>query len=468
MSESGKDKTAIDSICTVNVSNDKMEAYISVSSPVNGGADITHDIIMQTLERFKVVFGVDKELIDSIVKEKRYNQEYLIAVAKPSVAGENGKITYNYSKKAEAELQEDVHGFVDYKNLNLIRIVHKGDVIAEITPPTDGEEGTNVCGGILHQVKGKKASYTVGKNTYVSEDGTQIIASVEGQLVFKNGAFHVEQVLLIAGDVDSSVGNLDFTGDIIIKGDVCEGFKVTSATNIQVTGNVNGAVLEAGGGIVVKKGCINSRLTSRKCVTAQFFEHCNVECDEDLSAQTYILCNIYCKGVMRVTKSNGTIIGGKLTLLNSLSAPSIGSKTYINTEIVLGNNAMLAEEKVKLCEKVKGLEKTIDDLAKIVNFLNEKKKMEHKLPEDKEKLLGDAARQKIVHTVGIKNALKQIAEIDNKLKDKQLLSVSCKGYLYPGIHITINDAVFKVEQEYINVTVAINDEGVVEVRPYNK
>lgn len=454
-----------DSSITVTVSPNNTEAFIYVTPPENGGNPVTREMIMSNLGLYNVKFGIRDEIIDSIVNEERYEQKLCVAVAEPPVDGENGEITYRYAKNAEAAPVEDEFGFVNYKDLGLIKTVYEGNVIADIKLPTEGTPGTDVRGAPIRQMVGKKASYSIGVNTKLNEEGTQILASADGHLVFKNGAFCVETVVTISGDVDASVGNIDFIGDVIIKGSVCEGFKVSSNANITVNGEVNGATLEAGGNIIIKKGCINSKITSHSSLSAQFCERCSIKCDGDVSAQNYIICDVYCGGTLVTKGSNGSIIGGRYTILNSIEAANIGSKNYTPTDITLGDNAILSKEKDELEAKIAALQKSMNELTLIVNFLTEKKKELHRLPEDKEKILGNAARQKILYSVDVKNANKRIEEINISLEAKQMLSVGCRGYIYPGTRITINDVTFKVEDEYVRSLIKLDKDGLITVSP---
>ena len=56
------------------------------------------------------------------------------------------------------------------------------------------------------------------------------------------------------------MGNIDFIGDVVIKGMVNDGFKVKSGKSITVMGNVYAATLEARQNIIIKQGAINSQL----------------------------------------------------------------------------------------------------------------------------------------------------------------------------------------------------------------
>lgn len=444
----------------------KTEAHIFIAPPLNGGRDVGIQDIKNALEHYGVVFGINNDIIESIVLNQRYSQKILIASAQLPVDGENGTISYKYARKVSGTPIENEFGFVNYKDLGLIRTVHKGDVIADITPPTEGVPGTDVTGGVIRPYPGKKASYTVGPNTGLTEDGLHIIATADGNIVFRSGAFTVDTVVTVKGDVDPSVGNIDFIGDVIIKGNVFEGYKISSGGNITVDGEVNGAVIEADGDVLIKKGCINSTVTAHRSFSAMFCEHVKLKCDGDVSAQNFVICDIYCGGKLDTKGSNGGIVGGRYVILNSIEVANIGSRAYPMTDITLGDNAMLAEEKQGLLVKIAQLKKTLTDLTLVVNFLNEKKKALHRLPDDKEAILGNAVRQKVLLNVEITNANKRIEEIDLSLQVKQRLTVSCKGYIYPGVKITINDASFKVESEFVHSVVGLSQDGQITISPY--
>lgn len=450
----------------VSVSPGNKEAFIFVTPPSGNGKKATEDDIRAALKANNVVFGYRDDIIAMIANEQKYSQKLCVAVAQLPIDGVSGSITYKYDKKVEAAPTENDKGFVDYKDLGLIRIIRTGDVIADITLPTEGEPGVDVRGGKIQQYLGKKAQFTIGPNTMITEDGLHVVAAVDGQLVFKNNAFAVDTTVVINGDVDASVGNINFIGDVIIKGNVCEGFKVSSNTNITVSGEVNGATLEAGGNIVIKQGCIFSKITCHGNVSALFCERSTINCDGNISAQNYVICDVYCAGELTTKASNGSLIGGKYIILNSLEASNIGSKTYTPTDITLGDNAILANEKAQLEIKIAAAQKKIEDLTMIVNFLNEKKKELHKLPDDKEEMLANAVRQRVISNVEIKSSEKRIEEINIYLSTKQQLWVKCKGYIYPGTKITINDNVFKADMEYAHSMVAIGADGEISAMPF--
>lgn len=457
----------VDSTVAVNVLSNASEAYIIVEPPKNGGAEITEEAIMEALDKNNVKYGLDTDMIKNIVDDKRYSSKLPVARWTPPVNGQNGTITYRFDAVVKTAPVEDENGFVDYKNLGLIRTVRTGDVIADITMPTDGEPGTDVRGRTLRQIVGKKAKYTIGANTAVTEDGLQIVSAADGNINYRGGAFHVDQVVTVQGDVDASVGNITFVGDVIVKGEVLEGFKISSNANIIVAGNVNGATLEADGDIVIKKGCINSSVVAHGSVTANFCEYSDIKCDGDLNSTNFVVCDVYCGGVISTKGNNGGLLGGKYTCLNSVEISNIGTKNYIPTMLTIGDNALLSEEKEAVQKQIDKVKESLDKVLLIIEFLhNKKKELSPKpLPPDKEEILGTSRRQKVLYNVEINNLNKRIEEINISLANRQYLSVGCKGYIYPGVKIIINDAVFKAESEYVRTKITLGEDGEIYAAP---
>ena len=94
-----------------------------------------------------------------------------------------------------------------------------------------------------------------GRNIVYSEDRDRLLAACEGNLTFRSGRFHVENVFTVSGNVDNSVGNINFTGSVVIHGDVLEGYSVKAKGDITVMGIVEGARLSAGEIFCCTKAC---------------------------------------------------------------------------------------------------------------------------------------------------------------------------------------------------------------------
>ncbi len=433
----------VHSTIDVSVNPNKTTAFVSFSKPENGGIDVSLDKVMKALEDKNVSYGLLKEEIERAVEQKRYDENICAARWDPPVDGVDGTIKYYYRTDQCTAPVENEHGVVDYKNLGLVRNITAGTPIAEITLPTDGEPGRDIMGMVVQQKKGTPVNLNLGNGTSLINDGTELIAAVDGNLVFRNGSFCVDETLLINGDVDVSTGNIDFIGSVTVKGSVFEGFRVTSKKDISVLGSVNGAELSADGNISVKIGIINSKVDCRGDVKLGFCENSKVRCDGNVDSASFVGGEVFA-GRDLIASGKGVIMGGKYTALNNVDASVIGSDKYVKTEITLGNNAVLMEERETLDKKIKDMEDKLDQLGKILTTLTELSKVA-KLPPEREQLKADALRNRLKFQAEIKKAKVRMAEIDEALKLTQNLSVSIKRMIYPGVKLRINSCMLAVK-----------------------
>ena len=66
----------------------------------------------------------------------------------------------------------------------------------------------------------------------------------------------LSQMADIPGDVDFSVGNISFGGDVNIHKSVLDLFRVTSQTNITIGGTIEAAEVHAGQNLIVRGGIV--------------------------------------------------------------------------------------------------------------------------------------------------------------------------------------------------------------------
>ena len=81
----------------------------------------------------------------------------------------------------------------------------------------------NVYGQVIAPRPGRPPLVPQGSNTVLSADGTKLFAADSGNLVYKGGRFNVETTFQISSDIDVKTGNINFLGDVLIKGSVQEG-----------------------------------------------------------------------------------------------------------------------------------------------------------------------------------------------------------------------------------------------------
>ena len=176
-------------------------------------------------------------------------------------------------------------GTADYHNLGLVINVKKGDLLAEIIPPTKGIPGKTVTGKIIPAKAGKEVRIRIGKNVIVSEDGYKMFAEIDGQPIMYDNKLSVLPILEIKGDVGPATGNIDFLGSVIVQGNVKSGFSINANGDLQVNGIVEATEIQAGGDIIINRGIQGQGkgiLKAGRDFKVRYIENATVEAGEIL------------------------------------------------------------------------------------------------------------------------------------------------------------------------------------------
>ncbi len=439
-----------------------MTAHVVVNEPQFGGRPYTYQMLCDELIMKGIRYNVFHDDLKKIFDEKNFGRSVLAAKGEPAVDGENGRIEYHFDCSNAQVFEEDEFGNVDYRDLGLVTNIVEGTVIADIIPPTEGHPGKDIRGIVAGQTPGKLAPLSVGAGTKLSEDGLHVYADISGNLRWCGTHFVVDKDVTVKGDVDVSVGNIDFIGDVIIKGNVEEGYEIYSGGNVTVTGMVTGARIYAKGKIDVRMGVVSSSFEAEE-ISANFFENCTITAKGRITAQNFIGCEVFCAGKLTASGGKAAIIGGKYTCLSDIEANIIGSETYTRTNLVLGNTAVLAEEKIELEKKVEEFKNQIEQLGLVCDALQAQKKAAGSLPEEREEMLVTSIRAKFVHQKQLQEMKRRIGEIEKEIDISNDLRVVARRAIYPGVSIRINSLQYNVSSKCGNCVARVGNSGDIEI-----
>ncbi|MCI9216237.1 MAG: DUF342 domain-containing protein [Dorea sp.] len=358
----------LDALPYVFLSSDKMAAWIMVFPPAGTGKEANQEMLMEALKEKGVTFGITEEFIEGLSDEpEQYFHMFLAAKGEEAVQGKDGYIVDSFPRIIERKFEVDEHDRVDYASLNLIQNADKGDVICEAVLPTKGVAGSTVLGQKLSAKDGKAVKIPKGRNTEISEDGTKLLALQAGHVEFNNGSFQVKTVMEIDSNVDYNTGNINFLGDVHIKGDVCSGFTVRAVGDITVDGVVESGNVEAGGDLIVVKGIVGDRdsvVKAHRDIYAKYLENSIVHTKGNLHTDCILHSDVYCDGEIKVCTGKGVVIGGKLRAARGMEAKIVGSKSGSATVVKLGGQPCADFEKKLLVKENEDLKKEMAKLEK--------------------------------------------------------------------------------------------------------
>ena len=430
---------SLDAMPCFFISNNKLYAWVIVLPPVNGGAELSQDMLYKAMADQRIMYGVDLRLADHLASdEAKYFNLYLIAKGKPAFDGTNGNIVDAFPRVLPRVLEVDEFDRVDYTALNLIRNVKEGEEICRLIKPTEGEPGCTVLGQEIPARSGKSVPLPKGRNTEISEDGTLLLASISGDVEFTGHSFQVKPVLDIPGNVDFSTGSINFLGDVNIRGDVLSGFTVRAMGTIQVAGVVEaGSTVEAGGDLIVVKGILGDGTTiirSHRSLFSKYIENSTIYVRENLQTDCIINSYIYSDGEVLVRSGRGTIIGGRIWAAKKISASAVGARSECRTAVALGGLPCTNFERELVQRELKVLEMELE-------------KLECQLDSTSKSSLLDKTRSKLmVAELKLKQLESELADLKIEADEKNKGRLEC-GIAYPGTEISFGDETFRVRQE---------------------
>lgn len=356
----------LDAEVMVFIAQDELTAWILIYPPTGAGQELSRELLNETLEKYKICYGVDNALLDGLPQNpKRYFRLFPVARGIPAVHGVDGRIIDFFPRTDERKPTLEKNDRMDYTNLDFVHNVEAGGEICRIIPPTDGTPGRTVRNEEITPINGWPAKIPQGRNTLISEDRCTLIAATAGHVTFSGKSFQVKPVLNITGNVDYSVGNINFFGDVHIRGDICSGFTVRAAGNIIVDGVVEACSVEAGRDLILSSGIQGNDqavIRAQRNLYAKYLENSCVYAKACLKADCIINCDVYCDGSVTVRSGHGSIIGGNIRAASGVSAGVIGTRMEVRTDIVLGGQPCEQFDYDMLLREIKNLE---NEVAKV-------------------------------------------------------------------------------------------------------
>jgi len=329
--------------------------------------NITRDDVLFIMAEKAVVYGIDYEMIDDILANGICGQEFIIATATPPISGKDAVVTeiIPIDPNAKPFLNED--GTADYKKWDNIRQVEKGEVICTRVPPTPGIPGTSVFGHPLSPTPGEDIALPVGMNTKAIDNETKLVAAINGFLYRRDRDICIGSIYIINGDVNFKTGNIEYSGDVLVKGNVNAGFSVIANGNISIEGIVESARIESRNGNVFLKSSVfglnNATIIANKSLNAENIQDAKIIVGQNLVVKGLIRsCQIETENLSM--PPNGQIISSSIAFRGRLKCGNIGGKIESVNEFTLVENEreQFKEELAKQNELIQKLDKAIDIL----------------------------------------------------------------------------------------------------------
>ena len=416
------------------VSADKMEAFILVAEK---GTRIRKDRLLLSLEEKGVKTGIDYVTLERLENQGADSNMVILATGRRPQTGADGwyEFFFDINIKKEPKLLED--GSVDYQNIKWFELVRKGDVVAKYHEPELGNPGLNILGDEVPAKKGRELRHLTCKGVTLEPDKKTYIASTDGKIEYKGDGLEVTNIL-VQDSVTQATGNVEFNGSVYVRGEVGDGAIIRAEKDILVDGFVEGAVLEAGGDIILRKGNNGDgrgRLKAKGSIMGRFFERANVRAGKHINANYCLNSELWADGRIEIAGKNGSLAGGSAYAAQGINAFNIGNAAGIKTGISVGGEDPFIAEIDLLEEKLHSAQRELYLLKNAYADFRRKYSPEVRNSNPVYLKLEDSIYSKDQE---IDKLYKRQEELQKERDRADQVKIVIRGSLYPGVLVNIN------------------------------
>jgi uncharacterized protein len=423
----------------VVVSPDRLKVWVRVN-PQSNFKGITREHLLATLQESKIAVTPDiqsrlEALFLQLQAGNLPGEDFLLAECPSPTDSVDAGFELSAALRPPSETETLEAGRVSHYERRTIISVNKGDVIGRIVPAKPGQPSVDVCGNVISPVR-KPKDIALRGNVEMAGDGLTVVASCDGRVVFQDGRISVASVLEISGDVDFSTGHVDTPGDVVVHGSVKDLFRVRSSRDIHVDWHVDGALLEAGGDIIVAGGIHGHGKASIKAagrIEAKICDGAVLEAGRTFDVQRECInCRI---SADRIVSPAGTIIGGYAWARNGIEVQTLGSPAGVKTVVSTGIPARVIDEAAQMVSQAKeGLEGATKIRATVGPLLQEMRRLSSQQRERATELLFEADQlEQRTRDLDCKRE-----EMLEKSASQVEPSVLVSGHIHAGVTIAIS------------------------------
>ncbi len=342
----------------INVSEDKLKAFVSIRPPEGSGAPADEESVRAAAERAGVVKGLLKDAVAEAV-----NQSLNGAIVTRRLIAE-GRLPM----KDQTRLSLAVSGNPAQSPVP----VKAGDIIGTLLSEKN-EGGWNVCGEpLMSDENALKEGDNIKREK--DENLTTLIAEKGGHLIMEDGHLFIRHVQEYMGDVSMTGGNIKFPGLIRIEGSVLSRVVIDGGEGVEVGQVVQAALVNSGGDITIGKGIKGEGKAIIRAgghLSLGYAEEANLLTTGNIRVSKALMnCRIKCNGTLEITSRDGRIIGGNMKLKDGLVCRDVGNERGIETFISFGQDYLVENQLEHIQKELKTIEAFILKTDKLMKDLS--------------------------------------------------------------------------------------------------
>lgn len=453
---------SLDGECVVYITPDAMTAYVMVLPPIGDGMPMAPLRAARELHKMGVTEGLIAGACESAALENF--KIFTAAVGTPATAGIDGDIEDLFARETPQPHQKQSKAQdndpVNYRERHWLITVSAGQAICKLTQPVPGIPGMTVTGKSIPPQEGKMPVIPRGANTEINEQGTELVASCDGRLVYHAGKFSVETHLIVNDNVGYNIGNITMPGDVTIRGSVEAGFIIYAKGNLTVEGVVENAYLSSKGDIFLKmgiKGDGAAVVEAAGDIDCKFAENATLRSHGSISAEYMVNCDISARHSIRITRGKGALIGGTVHVGQKLEARTIGNTINRSITISMGMDPDLMQEIQNNRQLVETLRNKVLEHSKNISFLERRSNLEPEYV----RLLQQLKLDRSIQSMKISKLQSSIEQAE-AMFDPNSCEISFET-IYPPASIQIGVSSYQVQHEWMMSKILLREGDIIVV-----
>jgi uncharacterized protein len=198
-----------------------------------------------------------------------------------------------------------------------------------------------------------------------------------------------EEPRVIEGNVDNATGNVNASGSLVVQGDVHTGFSVHARGTLEVFGNVEDALIEVEGNVILRQGFTGTgkgKISATGSVTMGHVRNQTVVAGGDVVISSECI-NATVSAGGRIDARRAVVSGGKLDAMREILLGEVGVVDEMSAKVRVGRRAKVIEQLGVLDKELANAERQLKEVKDAVYKLIKIKVDGGSLPGDKEALL---------------------------------------------------------------------------------
>lgn len=353
----------------LSISDDRQKLFAKVT-PQEGCQEATIADLVKDISVVAPAELHDMAVIADICDELKLNKgcdARRVAKGREPQTGRDGKVVWLVRRFNPRTTEHEEREFADFFTLGLFENIEAGTEIARIYRPSEGIPGMDVQGKELTARAGKAYTARADKSVELKNDPshehyTSVVAAIAGYVHDDGSLLSIRDTLQVPGNLDWSMGHIDFVGHVRVAGDVQKGFHIKARGNIDIGGGVLGEnVLTSQQSISVKgfhHGFEKSSVTAKGDYSVGIANGVNA----DVGGNIFIGkeardCTL--RAGLGVFATNAAVIGGSIWAVKGFEAKILGNEAGVRTVIELRNELEVTREYRVLADTIQRHEAAI-------------------------------------------------------------------------------------------------------------